>query len=413
MPRLDQDVELGPSHYALLLQVTRDLSSSLDLGEVLARSLAAVRRVVPFRGGSIALVEEGMLSVAASDPVIGPEVAALRLPLGEGLSGRVALTGRPIYSPDLDEDSRVDPQVRRLDSNRAIRSYYAVPVVAGGDVVGVLQIDGTTVDGFSPTHRALIASIAPLMASAIQNARSYVAELETEERLAEVERMRADFISIVSHELRTPLTALLGFADLLTRLGGRGGPDADQAPHLLARVESAVGRLRHLLGELEHLAGLDAGSIEIAAKPVDVHPIVHDAVDRHNGDHPVVLEVEAALPIVVVDPHRLEEALNALLDNAVKFSPRGSPVTVTACRRGDVVEIAVVDEGEGVPADQAEKVFERFAQMESPSVRRVGGLGLGLPVAKELIERMGGALHLVPGAGGRFVIRLPLEAGMV
>jgi signal transduction histidine kinase len=110
----------------------------------------------------------------------------------------------------------------------------------------------------------------------------------------------------------------------------------------------------------------------------------------------------------VVDPIRLGEALGALIDNAVKFSDDDSTVTIHAARRGDAVEIIVSDEGEGVPPASAEMIFERFAQAESPLVRRSGGLGIGLPMARELVERMGGALTLVPGRGGRFTIRLPV-----
>ena len=95
------------------------------------------------------MIEGGYLSIAVSEPAVGPEVAALRLPVGKGLSGRVAETGHSIYSKDLQNDARVDVNVRMLDTNRTIRSYFAVPVVASGQVVGVLQVDSEEVDAFS------------------------------------------------------------------------------------------------------------------------------------------------------------------------------------------------------------------------------------------------------------------------
>lgn len=402
---------LGSSHYALLLALFEEVAASLDLGEVLARCLRGTRRLVPFRGGSIALVEAGHLSIAVSDPPVDPDVGALRLPLGAGLSGRAAADGRPVYSPDLDTDDRVDPGVRFTGLNTEIHTYFAVPIVAAGDVVGVLQIDSPEIDGFSPTDREMITALAPLMGSAIQNARSYVSELETEERLEELERMRSDFISIVSHELRTPLTALLGFADLLARISDLAS-DREKVPYLIDRIESATSRLTRLVNELEQLAGLDAGSLDISSRPVDLRLLIDLVVTPFRRQRPVVLKLEEMLPGVVADPDHLGEALTALVDNAVKFSESGSPITVSASRRGDVVEIEVIDEGSGVPPELAQKVFERFAQVEPPSVRRAGGLGLGLPVARGLVERMGGMLSLVPGPGGRFVICLPLAGGV-
>jgi signal transduction histidine kinase len=336
---------------------------------------------------------------------VSPEVAALRLPIGEGLSGRAALTGRPIYSPDLDGDARVDTKVRRTGSNQGMRSYFAVPVIASGEVVGVLQVDSTEPDAFSDSERALMASMAPLIGSAIQNARSYVASLEAEAHFEDIDRMRSDFISIVSHELRTPLTALLGFAELVWQ----SDADDDSADDLVERIESATARLSHLVDELAKLAGLDAGVLELTVRSVDLALLVESVAIHISADHPVVVDVEQALPRVMADPHRLSDALDALLDNAAKFSETGAPITISVHRRGDAVEIAVVDQGAGVPPEQAEKVFQRFAQAEEPLVRRVGGLGLGLPVARALVERMGGALDLVPGPAGRFVIRLLLE----
>ena len=113
----------SPGHYELLLELAYGLSGSLDIGQVLKEALAATRRLVDFRGGSIALIEAGYLSIAVSEPAVGPEVAALRLPVGKGLSGRVAETGHSIYSKDLQNDVRVDVNVRMVVMLRHEYSY--------------------------------------------------------------------------------------------------------------------------------------------------------------------------------------------------------------------------------------------------------------------------------------------------
>ena len=398
----------GSSHYELLLELAYGLSGSLDVGQVLREALAATRRLVDFRGGSIALVEGGFLSIAVADPAVGPEVAALRLPVGQGLSGRVAETRHSIYSKDLQNDPRVSPDVRKLDSNQTIRSYFAVPVVASGEIVGVLQVDSETVDAFSEEQRAMVSSLAPLIGSAVQNARVFTAELETEENLRELERLRADFIAITSHELRTPLTPLVGFAELLSM--GRAAHIADlSGSDFTDRMLASVEKLRALVHELQHLAQMDADELELKHESIDLVQVIESSTRAFMPERPIRLHLEGA-SYAMGDAARLSDALGCLLENAVNFSREGTPIEVTTSSDGPRVRIDVIDGGSGVPAEDAEKIFDRFTQRSAPQTREIGGLGIGLPVARGLIERMSGSLDVVPGDRGHFVITL-LSAG--
>lgn len=393
----------------MLLELAYGLSGSLDIGQVLKEALAATRRLVDFRGGSIALIEAGYLSIAVSEPAVGPEVAALRLPVGKGLSGRVAETGHSIYSKDLQNDARVDVNVRMLDTNRPIRSYFAVPVVASGQVVGVLQVDSEEVDAFSDEQRAMVSSLAPLIGSAIQNARVFTAELETHERIQELERLRSDFIAIIGHELRTPLTPLVGFAELLHMGGGEGitnFPSVNISERMLASVE----RLRNLVGELQRLAEVEADQLQLREEPIDLANVIEETSRPFMQARPMRLHLAGA-SYATGDAERFSDALRCLLDNAVNFSPEGSPIEISTSERDGRVRIDVVDGGSGVPAEDVEKIFDRFTQRESPHTREVGGLGIGLPVARGIIERMGGTLDVVPGKRGHFVIALPAGGG--
>lgn len=391
-------------HHELLLELASDLSGSLDIGEVLTAALTATRKLIDFRGGSIALIEGGMLSIAVAVPAVGPEVAALRLPVGQGLSGRVAQTGRSIYSPDLQNDDRVDPGVRKLDTNSTIRTYFAVPVAAAGSVVGVLQVDSETVDAFTPEQRAMVASIAPLIGASIQNARVFTEELDTEQRLQHLEQLRSDFISITTHELRTPLTAMLGFAELLANEKGPP-PGSQTAVEILERLGGSLERLTALIGELQRLAAVEADAMHLRQDALDLRSIVDKAVDPYVRARPIHVQVESD-STVIGDQDRLLDALRALLENALSFSPDGSPIEITAARTGSAIELSVIDDGGGVPAADSDKIFERFAQRESPRTRAIGGLGIGLPLARGIVERMGGTLKVVPGPRGHFVITL-------
>ena len=400
--------ETDPSsgHYELLLELAYGLSGSLDIGEVLREALSATRRLVDFRGGSIALVEEGYLSIAVSEPAVGPEVAALRLPVGEGLSGRVAETGRSIYSKDLQVDERVDSAVRKLDTNRTIRSYFAVPVVSSGEIVGVLQVDSEEIDAFSDEQRAMVSSLAPLIGAAIQNARVFTSELETHERILELEQLRSDFIAITSHELRTPLTPLLGFAELLSTSKG-ADVAAVASVDITEPMLTAVKRLGSLVQELRRLADVEADEFEVEKGTIDLVHTIQETCIPFMHARPIRLHLEGA-SYATGDALRLSDALRCLLDNAVNFSPKGAPIEITSSTDKGRVRIDVVDGGKGVPAEDAEKIFDRFTQRGSPHTREIGGLGIGLPVARGLVEWMGGSLDVVPGDRGHFVIVLPV-----
>ena len=406
---MDLTTSSARGHHDLLLELAFGLTGSLDVGEVLKQALAATRRLIDFRGGSIALVESGYLSIAVSEPPVGPEVAALRLPVGQGLSGRVAETGKTMYSTDLQNDDRVDPRIRNLDTNSTIRSYFAVPVVASGEIVGVLQVDSEVVDAFTDEQRSLVASLAPLIGAAIQNARIFTSELETEERLRELERLRSDFIAIASHELRTPLTPLVGFAELMS--AGHEAPITGLPMDVIAdRMKASVERLRSLVGELRRLSEIDASELQLRRVPIDLPALIEETVAPFMQERPVHLHLLGA-PYALGDGDRLADALRCLLHNAVSFSPDGTPIEVSTSTDGGRARIDVIDSGKGVPAEDATKIFERFAQREEPHTREIGGLGIGLPVARGLVERMDGNLDVVPGSRGHFFISLPVGRG--
>jgi K+-sensing histidine kinase KdpD len=398
--------DLETRHFQILLELAYQVSGSLDIGEVLSRSLAATRRLIDFRGGSIQLIEDDALRIAAADPEVSSEVADLRLPLGSGLSGRAATTGAIVYSSDLDEDPRVDPEVRRLGSNQGIRSYLAVPVVASGHIVGVLQIDSGERDAFSEEQRSMVASLAPLMGSAIQNAKIFAAELAIADRTREVDRLRSNFLSITTHELRTPLSALVGFAELLSRSDIH---DLMDPLEIVPRLRTALDKMAYLLGQMKRAASTEGDTTTTETKPTEVVPAVELAVERFADRRKIVVEAEPNLPSASIDAELLIDALEALVANSINFSPEGSVVTIEVRKDENRITIAVIDEGPGVPAEDAQRIFEPFSQLQDPQTRAVGGLGIGLATARMLVEQMGGRLDVVPGSEGRFEVSFAIE----
>jgi GAF domain-containing protein len=156
---------------SLLLRLARQVTARQDLEDVLSESLACLRSLVTFDGGSIQLLDdEGWIQMAASDPVAPEQVMSQRIPLGSSIAGRVILTEQPVYLPDLNV-ATMSGQNKRVSSG--VHSYYAVPLVADGRAIGILQIDSRESDAWSEDDRGLFLTVAPIIASAIQSARAY------------------------------------------------------------------------------------------------------------------------------------------------------------------------------------------------------------------------------------------------
>ena len=183
------------------------------------------------------------------------DVLASRLPLGEGLSGQVIATGQPVYSPDLDDDPRVDPSRRTLGTNAEMHSYLGVPLICLGETIGVMQVDSPDAEAFDADDATVMAGLATLVAGAIESSRRF-------RQVMELERLKSDFIGRVSHELRTPITIVDGFLSTMLTYGD--AIDADGQRNMLERSQAAVGRLAGLIEDLITLSRLETGVLALA-----------------------------------------------------------------------------------------------------------------------------------------------------
>lgn len=232
-------------------------------------------------------------------------------------------------------------------------------------------------------------------------------------REREVERMKTEFLSHIGHELRTPLAGILGHSEILVR---------KQLPPDRARISQeeilkSGKRLERVVEMLEFFASSGAGRVRLRREPINVRNVVEDAVDRWsdkaNGDHRIARRVARGVPDVDADPRWLAASLDELLDNAIKFSPDGGRITVTATptgngRRTDV-EITVADQGKGMTPDEQSRAFGDFVQGDGSDTRSYGGLGLGLALVKRVADAHGGDVRVesTPGKGSKLSIVLP------
>jgi PAS domain S-box-containing protein len=226
-----------------------------------------------------------------------------------------------------------------------------------------------------------------------------------------VEQMKSDFVSTVSHELRAPLTSIYGFAETLLRRDVLFGEPERQT--FLGYIASEAQRLTSIVDTLLGVARLEAGDLQVELVPTDLRTVVSEVVTSVgqtsdvNG-HKFVLHLPDEPLSASADREKLSQILTNLLDNAVKFSPGGGTVTVEAHRRSGHVEVRVVDEGQGIPEAERERIFSKFHRAESS--RGSGGAGLGLFIARGLVSAMGGRIWVdsVEGGGSSFAFELPL-----
>jgi GAF domain-containing protein len=154
-----------------MIDLARDVTGRLDLATVLERTFAALRQLIDFTGGSVQLLDDtDHLRLAATDPPATPEALTMRVPLGQGIGGSIALTGEPRYLPDITADSAVTADRRKRSTSSGVRSYFGVPLVTQGRVIGLLQVDSVEPDAWTDADRLVVLAFAPIVAAAVQNA---------------------------------------------------------------------------------------------------------------------------------------------------------------------------------------------------------------------------------------------------
>jgi PAS domain S-box-containing protein len=231
------------------------------------------------------------------------------------------------------------------------------------------------------------------------------------EKLQQLDELKSNFVNSVTHELRTPLTTILGYAEFLE--DEVDGPVTPGQRGFIHQIQRGARRLEYLLNDLLDFARMEAGTFMLKVVPTSLDDRVrevleslrpqagemHVALETHLPDGPLALEV---------DPQRIGQVLTNLLANAIKFSPKGGTVTVSAFRRGERVRCEIADAGPGITDADMARLFKRFSQLEA-GVGMGKGTGLGLSISKALVEAHGGAIGVesTPGAGSTFWFELP------
>ena len=223
----------------------------------------------------------------------------------------------------------------------------------------------------------------------------------------QAEQAKTNFIAAISHELRTPLTPLKGYLSMFASGQMTPGPEAGEFFRTMLRQTD---RLEHLINDLLDTSQLETGQPTIHREELDPATLVAEGVAESDLGSRVVFDHPGAAPLVVADRFRVKQVLSNLVSNAAKYSPPETPIVIEAGTDKGMCVISVTDAGQGIAVAEQERIFERFYRVDNGTTRRTGGVGLGLYIAKELVESMGGRLWVTsePGAGSTFRFSLPL-----
>jgi signal transduction histidine kinase len=389
----------------------RALGSSLEIEQAFGAFIREIRGLVPFDRTAIVLVEGDTARTIATagrgaNEVFPPGSVG---PLRGSVLERV-LTGEVVVRRELAEKQYPeDEQLLALD----LHSEVIAPLMLAGRAIGMISLSRAEVAAFTTEEVELLTLLGRLVATAVQNIRSYEAERHTVEELRRLSALRADFVSLVSHELRSPMAAVIGAARTLEDRWRLLTPEQREA--FLALIADETNRLAALIGDVLDTSRIEAGTFSYSFTDVDLSRLVEDAVATAavgQDEVEVRAVIPESLPRIRGDRERLRQVLANLIDNAVKYSPSGDRVDVTVHPENGLLRIVVSDRGPGIPVDQQRLIFEKFGRADVPGGSKPG-TGLGLFIARSIAEAHGGTLEVSsrPDAGSAFTLTLPLVSG--
>lgn len=408
-----QRPKLNAERMARLVEISRVLNATTNLDHLLSRIITEAADLTSAEAASILLLDPKtqQLHFKASSNEVPPELANMAVSLDGSIAGAILTENKPMYIQDVSKDSRWNQNVDDAIAFRT-RSILGVPMHnVTQEPVGVLEALNKQGGGdFSIQDFETLSILADIAGVAVEQARLFNELQQANAELNELDQLKTDFIAIASHELRTPLSVILGYVSFLRDEAG---------PTMTAQFDNvlqAAVHLRALIQDMLNLRYVDAGTAALTRQKVDLVAMVQEmnlerdetAVAKNQTVHVTLPDQEL---LVLIDQDMMEVIIGNLLNNAVKFTPKGGHIAVKVERQGREAWFRIKDNGVGIPEDQLERIFKRFYQIESPLRRQHEGMGLGLSIAKELVELHGGRVWAESSnrEGSEFIIALRLE----
>ena len=383
--------------YQKLIDISRDLASTLNLDLLLNRIVDAAADLTASEAASILLydADRAQLYFQAASNLDRPFMRGLAVPVENSIAGWIVQNRKPVIADDPQSDSRFFAGIQK-QAKVPTHSLLGVPLFVKDQVIGVLEAINKTGGVFTEEDQEILLTLGTQAAVAIENARLFA---------------QSDLIAEMVHELRTPLTSLNASANLLLR------PDLpqDQRLKIISIIQSESQRLAKLTTDFLDLARLESGRMKFEAHPIEPAALLAECVGiaRSSMDErkiKLVWLVPKDLPPITGDPDKLKQVFLNLLNNAVKYNlPEGS-ITIAAESSEQELIVRVSDTGLGIPEDSLKHLFEKFYRV--PSTESLAqGIGLGLSIVKRILDAHSGSVRVesAPGAGSTFEVHLPLH----
>lgn len=332
----------------------------------------------------------------------------------EGIWARVAAEDRVILVAKPIESEKLRAYYSRI----GVRDEIVAPLHTAGEVSGVMHVSNrrSEVNTFTEEDAPLLATLASHASLSLENARLVSKLQESLDHLTEMNQLKDDFVASVSHELRTPLTSIAGYVKTLLR--PNVSFSEEEQKDFLRTIDRQSQRLHRLIEDLLAVSRMESQQVDPQIDRVEISALLAEVLDELRGKldgRDVQIDLEDDLPILETDPGKIHQILGNLIENALKYSPEGSVTKVQARRDGAGITVGIIDQGEGIPPERRDAIFERFYQIDQSATRRVGGAGLGLYICRRLAESVGGRVwleHTGP-EGSTFAFWVPEKPALV
>lgn len=396
-----------------MTKVNQMLNSTLDLMRLLRLIIQTAVELLEAEAASIMLVDErtgGLHFAAASGESDYEALRQIEVPLEGSIAGTICKTGKPLIIEEAAQDPR---HYRGVDQaiDFQTRAILGVPLQVRNRTIGVLEaLNKLNGEAFDQDDVEVLSTLAAQAAIAIENARLIARLRDANKRLSQLDALKTNFISIASHELRTPLMLVQGYATFLREeTSGQMSQDVEM-------VLRGAKQLEDIIDTMTNLSYLEAGALELERERFSLTALITELGAEWRSlvatKHQTLEIVLPSRPIdIEADREKITQVLNNLLSNAMQFTLESGTIEISLQLHTGVVMISVTDTGIGIPSEELERIFEAFHQVEDHLTRHHGGLGLGLPIAKRIVELHGGRIWAksVVGQGSCFTFTLPRE----
>lgn len=392
--------------------VTAQINAGLLLDEVLDHVYTSFRPLIPYDRIGLSLLEQDDQLVRARWARSDRDGLRIARGYSARMAGssleRVMRTGEPRILDDLEAYLREHPgsDSTRLIVAEGVRSSLTCPLVSNGKPIGFLFFSSREPSTYQRIHVELFMEIAGQLALIVEKSRLY-------QRLLELDQVKNRFLGIAAHDLRSPIGIVDSYAQLL--LAGHLGDLNERQQGVVTRIHRVCDGMLLLVNDLLDLSAIESGQLELQLRDVPLAGYLKDCLELNHvlteaKGIELSLDLPEDTPSVRMDPRRIDQVVTNLIGNAVKFSHPGSRIVLSARREGETVELAVLDQGQGIPARELGELFKEFRRA---SVRPTAGersTGLGLAIVKRIVEAHGGRVRVesTVGVGSTFAFTLPV-----